>query len=299
MENMDCANALHYRSFLPLGNDGEFTRQKGDFNVFDRKLCQFKTPYRRRDFYKITLIENKGLLHYAERVIPVEPPTLLFSNPMLPYCWEAEPGEQCGHYCVFTAEFLTRNSPGGIIHPLFTERQRRPVFHLDAGHRDHISSIFKQMDIENQTDYAQKESLIFSYVQILIHEACKLRPVDQTVSQPGHAAARITALFMELLDRQFPVDPAEGLQLKKAADYADSLSIHVNHLNRAIKEVTGLTTTHWITTRLIKEAQHLLLHTDLNISEIGYTLGFEYPSYFNQFFRKMTDRTPASYRVTA
>lgn len=298
MENMECAD-LQYRSFLPIGKDGDFTRQNGDFNVYDRKLCQFKTPYRRRDFYKITLIENNGLLHYAEKVIPVSAPTLLFSNPMIPYCWEAEPGVQHGKYCVFTAEFLTRNSPGGIIHPLFTQRQARPVFHLNKTKREQIAGIFKQMEVEHQSDYVEKESLIFSYVQILIHEACKLSPVENIVSQPGNAAARITALFMEILDRQFPVDPREGLLLKKAADYADSLSIHVNHLNRAIKEVTGETTTHWIASRLIKEAQQLLLHTDLNVAEIAYALGFDYPSYFNQFFRKMTHRTPAAYRARA
>ena len=297
MENIECDQSLVYRSFLPVGKDGDFTRQKGDFNVYDRRHCTFKTPYRRRDFYKITLIENQGLLHYAEKVIPVTPPTLLFSNPFLPYCWEAAPEEQKGNYCVFTAEFLTRNSPGGIIHPLFTEKQRRPVFQLDTQKAAQIAGMFKQMEIELHSDYAEKERLIYSYVEILIHEACKLSPVEHIVKNSGNAAARITALFFELLDRQFPVDIREGVQLKKAADYADRLFVHVNHLNRAVKEVTGKTTTHWITARLIAEAQHLLVHTDLNIGAIGYALGFEYPSYFNQFFRKMTDRTPTSYRA--
>ena len=295
-----CAD-LDYRALLPMGVDGDFTRKEGDFRVFDRSLCQFKTPYRRRDFYKITLILNRGLLHYADKVIEVKPPTLLFSNPLIPYCWEAQPGEQLGHYCVFTADFLVRNSPGGVIPDLFTKKQTRPVYYLDKQASEKISWIFRQMDQESMSDYSQKEALIYSYVQILIHEARKLKVVEQphTVNHTSHAAARITALFMEMLDRQFPVDIREGPQLKKAADYAEHLSIHVNHLNRALKEVTGKTTSEWLTERLIQQAQQLLLQTDLNISEIGYALGFEYPSYFNQFFRKVTGRTPASYRVTA
>ena len=102
---------------------------------------------------------------------------------------------------------------------------------------------------------------------------------------------------MELLDRQFPIDtPEHVLKLKTANDYASSLSVHVNHLNRAVKEVTGKTTTEHIADRIIKEAKALLAHTDWNISEIAYTLGFEYPAYFNNFFKKLTNTTPKSLR---
>jgi len=298
-EPLECAGQ-HYRNLLPLGVDGDFTRHKGNFKVFDRRLCQFKTPYKRRDFFKITLIANKGLLHYADSVIEVRPPVLLFSNPLIPYCWEADPVEQLGYYCVFTTEFLTRNSPGGVVPSLFTQKQHRPVFQLDEQGAEHVSWIFRQMDSESISDYSQKEALIFSYIQILIHEASKRKPVEQLreFSPTGNAAARITALFMEMLNRQFPVDIREGLQLRKAADYAEHLSIHVNHLNKALKEVTGKTTSAWLSARLIQQAQQLLLETDLNISEIGYVLGFEYPSHFNQFFRKLTGRTPASFRVS-
>ena len=46
------------------------------------------------------------------------------------------------------------------------------------------------------------------------------------------------------------------------------------------------------------QAKALLQHTDWSISEIAYALGFEYPTYFNNFFKKITGTNPKSFRLT-
>jgi AraC-like DNA-binding protein len=63
--------------------------------------------------------------------------------------------------------------------------------------------------------------------------------------------------------------------LKSAKDYADRLSVHVNYLNKKLKESTGKTTTEIIAERIIQEAKILLKQTKWNVSEIAYSLGFE------------------------
>jgi hypothetical protein len=86
---------------------------------------------------------------------------------------------------------------------------------------------------------------------------------DGNATRTYNAATRITAVFLELLERQFPVEsPHRPLQLKTAQDYAASLSLHTNHLNHAVKEVTGKPTTAHISERIISEAKALLQHTD-------------------------------------
>jgi AraC-like DNA-binding protein len=69
--------------------------------------------------------------------------------------------------------------------------------------------------------------------------------------------------------------------------------LHVNYLNRSVKEVTGKPTTSHISERIITEARALLQQTDWNIADIAYALGFEYPTYFNNFFKKMTGTNPS------
>lgn len=122
---------------------------------------------------------------------------------------------------------------------------------------------------------------------------------NQYESHPN-ASQRITELFIELLDRQFPVDyPNAILSLRTPADYANRLSVHVNHLNKVVKEITGKTTSEMIAERIIKECTQHLLHTNLSISEIAYSLGFETVSYFSKFYRKHTGKSPSEVREQA
>ena len=52
-----------------------------------------------------------------------------------------------------------------------------------------------------------------------------------------------------------------------------------------------------IAERLTQEAIALLKHTTWNVSEIAYSLGFEEPTHFNNFFKKRTRQTPTTYRT--
>ena len=159
-----------------------------------------------------------------------------------------------------------------------------------------LSEIFEKMLAEIASDYVYKYDLLRNYFEIIIHEALKLKPADSYYKHTN-AASRITSLFIELLERQFPIDSPENiLKLKTPTDFAQNLSVHVNHLNRAVKEITGKTTTEHIAARITTEAKALLLHTDWNVSEIAYSLGFEYPTYFNSFFKKHTDMSPKTIR---
>lgn len=127
----------------------------------------------------------------------------------------------------------------------------------------------------------------------------EMQDSNQYESHPN-ASQRITELFIELLDRQFPVDyPNAILSLRTPADYANRLSVHVNHLNKVVKEITGKTTSEMIAERIIKECTQHLLHTNLSISEIAYSLGFETVSYFSKFYRKHTGKSPSEVREQA
>lgn len=132
----------------------------------------------------------------------------------------------------------------------------------------------------------------------LIHSAMKMQPANISVTQHSNASSRISSLFLELLERQFPIENArQRFGLRSAADFANQLTIHVNHLNRALKETTQKTTSEIIAERILQEAKILLKHTDWNISEIAYSLGFEEPTHFNNFFKKNIQLTPRQFRT--
>ncbi|MDW7694431.1 AraC family transcriptional regulator [Flammeovirgaceae bacterium SG7u.111] len=270
----------------------------GHFNVYKRSdiACKNYSPYNRRDFYKISLIKGTGTLHYANQWIEVKQNTLLFSNPNIPYSWEAKSAEQSGYFCLFTKEFATSNHQNDsfLQYPLF-KVGGNPVFFLDNDQTERVSSLFENMLVEIESGYQYKYDLMRSYMNLIVHEALKMKPAGSYLKHKD-AATRISSLFLELLERQFPVSLEHSLQLKSANDFANRLSVHTNHLNRAVKKITGKTTTDHISKKVIDEAKAILSHTDWNIADVAYCLGFENPSYFNNFFKKQTRMTPREFR---
>lgn len=255
--------------------------------------------YNRRDFYKISLILNGSCrMLYANREIEAKGPMLVFSNPLVPYSWEAaDQTEPEGYFCVFTDQFLQEGGRQESLQhsPLF-KPGGEPVYMLDEAQTNYIQSIFSRMRQEVDTEYLYKYDVIRNLVNLIIHEAIKMQPAVAYFT-PHNAAARIANLFLTLLEKQFPVDvPRYPLVLKRAGDYADKLSVHVNHLNAAVQEVTGKSTTSIINEKIVTEARSLLRHTDWSVAEIAYGLGFEYASYFNNFIKKHTGLTPLQIR---
>jgi len=254
--------------------------------------------YNRRDFYKITLTTcGSSQLLYANRGIQINKPALVFTNPMVPYSWEGDHAGAKGYFCVFTDEFLhSGNRMDSLEESTLFKAGGDPVYFLDNAQTDYIYSLFKRMHQELDSEYLYKYELIRNHLNLIIHEAIKMQPAVAYFT-PQNAASRITKLFLALLEKQFPVDSTQyTLALKKASDYADKLAVHVNHLNAAVSEITGRSTTTHINDRILTEAKSLLTHTNWSVAEIASSLGFDYSSYFNNFFKKHTGLTPMALR---
>jgi AraC-like DNA-binding protein len=278
-----------------------------DFNS-DLKLKGFKVyeidskasghNYSRKDFYKISLTSGKYIFHYADRSFETDEVILFFGNPRIPYSCEIITATIDGYACLFTEDFLkvSERSESLLQSPLF-KIGGTPILRLNKEQKDSIAAIFQKMIADQDSDYAFKDELIRNYISLIIHEALKMQP-SESYSKGKNAAERITSVFLELLERQFPIESTERpLQVKTAQQFANHLSVHVNYLNRSVKEITGKPTTTHISERIISEAKALLQHTDWNIAEIAYALGFEYPTYFNNFFKRMTGTNPKTLRA--
>jgi AraC family transcriptional activator of pobA len=283
---------------------GGLNREIGHFNVFDvtEVLKRFKErppvmSYNRRAYYKISLIDGRNKAEYADKTIDIEKNALVFATPKVPYHWVPQDQNQGGYFCLFTADFLMQSKSGVVLDdlPIF-KPGGYPCFHISGENKQEIEEIFKKMQKELQSDYAFKYDLIRNYVVELIHYGQKLQPATDGYNI-HNASTRVSSLFTELLERQFPIQsPSQGLKLRTAQDYADQLAIHVNYLNRVLKEETGHTTKNLISNRITQEAKFLLKQTDWNVSEIAFSLGFEEVAHFSNFFKKQTSYSPVAFR---
>lgn len=273
----------------------------GQFNVFSiekrMKLNEELPIHVRRNFFKIMLFSGENIFKYGNENIKVSGSTLLFFHPHIPYSYQPLSPKTKGFFCVFKSEFFQGNHKLDLNNLLLFKSPDQPGFKLSRSNYREIQSLFLKMFQEVQGNYIFKYELIRDYVSELYFLAMKWTPM-QNLFQFADASKRITMIFLELLERQFPIqNKGDQFIVRSPKDYADKLSIHVNHLNRSVKKITGKTTSQHIFERLCTEAKILLKHTDWTISEISDALGFDDLAHFSKFFKRQSGVNPTSYRL--
>ncbi|MBL0358221.1 MAG: helix-turn-helix transcriptional regulator [Chitinophagaceae bacterium] len=271
----------------------------GHFNVFQHEpIVPGKTkilPYKRRDFYKIMLVVGDININYADKVAVVKKQALYFSNPQIPYNCDNLERIKDGFYCIFNQQFF--HQYGDLNQYAVFQPSGNHVFEVSDEQVDQISIIYKKMFEEIKSGYVHKYDVLRNLVFELLHFALKMQPAEKPDKLPINASQRISTLFLELLERQFPIDENhQAISLRSASDFAQQLNVHVNHLNRAVKETAEKTTSQVIAERILQEAKILLKHSAWNVSEIAYALGFTETTHFNNFFKKHTDLSPLKFR---
>lgn len=297
MEKVESLEEFYKRKFdwMPESIRNEI----GHFNVFSHEVTEVgKTKtlsYKRRDFYKIMFVRGDIEMSYADKVVAVKKQALFFSNPQIPYsCGNLERIEE-GIYCIFNSNFFLRF--GDLSQYMVFQPTGNHVFELTDEQAAQALIIYQKMNEEIKSDYVHKYDVLRNLVFELIHFAMKIQPISPHDKTQINASQRISTLFLELLERQFPIDENhQNINLRSASNFANQLNIHVNHLNRAIKETTQKTTTQLIAERILQEAKIMLNHSKWNISEIAYALGFTEVTHFNNFFKKHVEISPVKYR---
>ena len=162
--------------------------------------------YSRKDFYKINISTGKYIFHYADKSFETDKTFLFFANPRVPYSCEVISPTQNGYTCLFAEEFLKASDRSESLQqsPLF-RIGGTPILQLNNEQKKYITSIFERMLVEQDTKYAFKDELIRNHINLIIHEALKMEPSESLVKS-RNAAERITAVFLELLERQFPIE---------------------------------------------------------------------------------------------
>jgi AraC family transcriptional regulator, transcriptional activator of pobA len=271
----------------------------GHFNVFRLEPYVGENarpvPYKRRDFYKIMMVAGASRVHYADTVMEVKKQALSFSNPQIPYKWEHLENIKAGAFCIFNQHFF--HQFGDLNKYEVFQPGGTHVFELTDEQAGMVAQLFDKMFDEINSDYVHKYDILRNLVFEVIHFALKMHPSTRVEKRQNNASQRISSLFMELLERQFPIDenhPRIGLRF--ASDFACQLAVHVNHLNRSVKEITQKTTTQIISERILQESKVLLKHSNWNVSEIAFALGFSEVTHFNNFFKKHVQNSPLKFR---
>lgn len=247
----------------------------------------------RRDFYKMGLVDGAITIADGGDTKEVKGTFLFFVNPKVPHTMIRRVERSSGYACIFTERFISALE---IQHSPLYRAGDNPVIPLSNEEALFIRSLFQKMLTAYNSEYLHKAELIKHCISLVIHQALLIQPSEQA-GPFKNGAGRITRLFIDLLEKQFPIErTSDPLKLRSPQDYATQLAVHVNYLNRAVKQATNKPTSAHIAARITAEAKTLLQHTDWSVADIAFALGFEYPAYFNNYFKRVTGTTPSSFR---
>lgn len=110
--------------------------------------------------------------------------------------------------------------------------------------------------------------------------------------QADHQADR----FRQRLDRFLTMIDGHFRERRPVAFYADRLGVSTAQLNNTCRREAGSSAQDLIHQRVLLEARRLLAYSDLDITSIGYALGFNDSAYFSRFFTRKQGLSPSQFR---
>lgn len=201
-----------------------------------------------------------------------------------------------GYYMLFTPAFLQEESmlsrKLGDEYP-FWHPSNTPFLNLSTEELDQVVFLTRKIDEELHHSKTGRVEAVRMYLGLILLECKRSFERQDLSSYRGISESNLLLTkFKKLVAEHF-------LTERRVSDYADRLAVTPNHLNKVIKENTGLTALENIQEMLLLEAKAQVRHTDLSISEIAYALDFSDPASFNRFFRRSTGVTPLGFRQKA
>ncbi|MEL7247394.1 MAG: helix-turn-helix transcriptional regulator [Bacteroidota bacterium] len=261
---------------------------------------RLEMPLFRCNFYRVVFFSNPGV-HFSlpDQQMAAGANSVYFSYPGKVESWQTTDRIR-GYLVCFTADFAQMDR----LHSAFTTQY--PFFQFSA--RSLICSSEQELPVlrdsferlirEVQEEHHDQDEL----VRLLLHELLlrirRLYNLQQEQLTSGEQnQATIYNQFRQEVDQYF-IELADGKQEQQLSvrHIAEQLLLHPSYLNSVIKQLTGQTASSFIQAKTLLEAKSYLLHTDLQVAEVAFRLGFSQTPYFNRFFKQQTGLTPTNFR---
>ena len=265
--------------------DSYFNIQRIDLLI--QKNGSHHKPHRHPNLYQIVwIVKGEGLHLIDDRSHKLIPNSLYFLLPGIVHTCESNK-ELDGYIIHFSRDLLNSNTSFSKITDLCRDIGYQ-IGKASSNNQKEINSLFRKMHQEFLGDRKDKYFVIQSLLTILLVYKNRLvlpKQID-TTSKSHHL---LTEKFKYLVGINFKKERSVSM-------YANNLNVSSTYLNDCVKKATGLTATMIIKKQIILESKRLLLFSQLNISEIAYSLGFNEPNYFWKYFKKETNLSPGSFR---
>lgn len=137
-------------------------------------------------------------------------------------------------------------------------------------------------------------SILCSHIELIL-DYC-LRFYDRQFCTRETVNNSVLARFEQLLNEYFSSEENIRNGLPTVKFFADKICLSPGYFGDIVKKETGKTAQEYIQQKVIELSKSYLVDNQLNVSEIAYSLGFQYPQHFIRLFKKNVGCTPGEFR---
>ncbi|HCN48163.1 MAG TPA: AraC family transcriptional regulator [Chryseobacterium sp.] len=152
--------------------------------------------------------------------------------------------------------------------------------------------LFRKANHEFQKEHYSR-TVIISYVNLILTYVKDF--YDRQFDTRSDIYHKVIDEFYKNLENYFR-ENENVAGLPSVAYFAQKSNLSANYFGDLIKHFTGRSPLDHIHDYVVKLTKDKLKNTSLSVSEISYSLGFDYPNYFARFFRKKTGLSPKVFR---
>lgn len=201
------------------------------------------------------------------------------------------------HGILFHPDLLRGTSLGKSIKKYtFFSYEVNEALHLSEEERSIVMDCLKiiRMELEHGVDKHSK-TLLVNHIELLLNYC--MRFYERQFITRGKTNRDVLTRFENLLDEYFESALAEQDGLPTVKYFADKLCLSSNYFGDMFKKETGKSPQEYIQEKVIELAKERISDTADTVSQIAYSLGFQYPQHFCRLFKKRVGYTPSEYRV--
>lgn len=252
------------------------------------------------DFYCIIFKNyNRNYMRYGRKVVDFQDGSLICMAPnqLIEMDYDIEVKDNMLGWGLFFHPdlFRTTGLNDNMKNYNFFSYEMSEALHLSEKEKQILYDCVLKIQSELQENIdIHSQSIIVSTIELLLNYCTRFYGRQFITRKTSNNA--VVVQIEKILTEYFKSNDISENGLPTVKDLAEQVNLSPGYLSDLLKKETGKNTQDHIHFYLIEEAKSILLNTDKSIGEIAYSLGFEYPQYFNKLFKKKTGKTPVEFR---
>lgn len=242
-------------------------------------------------FYQIIGLENPTKFSVDFTAYSCSGQSIIFLSPYQHFQWQ---GEATGsimkldfHGDFYCIEYHKKEVACNGL--LFNNVYLMPFVTISSILFEEIKTIFNKIEIEGAAGSLSSESVLKSYLQLILALCSKEKSWQLANSGIFQDELTVGLRFQKVLESSYLIE-------RSVQFYAEQLAMGLDSFSKKVKKELGKSPSQLIQDRVVLEAKKMLHLTYFSIKEIAAKLQFEDEFYFSRYFKKNVGISPSGFR---